>query len=381
MLTTHVYTRFNDLPEHFLKFLTEIEKNHFFLGHGWFENFSKNTVDAKTNIRIYTTENDSNPVDAKAVLFMRSPAGQNGCYSEKIFSGNNTLASLTAHQSICFAPAINETDPQYDQIVDTLIHSIIEEDINWNLIDINFLDKESKIYTSLTSALNNSGMSIRHYDYRPNLYEDVSSTTFKDFVASRPSMVKKTYMRKARKLDKTGTMRFSLIDNNTDLNNEIADYKDVLSRSWKEEELFPNHDAGVIQAAAKSGALRLGFLYVEDKPVAVQIWLVSSGRATIYKLHYDLSFKQESVGAILMLRMFEHMIDVEHINEVDFGIGDEAAKSFWLRNQRPLCGIVAFNSKSLAGQISLLRYSTDLLTNAAKKKLKPLKQHIKKLKK
>ena len=380
MLTTHTYTRFNDLPEHFLTFLTDIEKSHFFLGHGWFENFSQNTVDAKTSLYIYTVASD-NPIEARAVLFMRAPAGQNGCYSEKIFSGPNTLASLTAHQSISFAPAIDDSDPQYDQVIDTLIRSVAEDKNNWNLIDLNFLDKDSRIYQSISNAFENTNLHVRHYDYRPNLYEDVSDTTFKDFIASRPSMVKKTYMRKARKLDKTGTMRFSLIDNNNDLEKEIIDYKDVLSRSWKEPELFPNHDGGAIQAAAKSGALRLGFLYVEDKPVAVQIWIVSSGRATIYKLHYDLNFKQESVGAILMLRMFEHMIDVEHINEIDFGIGDEAAKSFWLKNQRPLCGIVAFNTKSINGATRLAKYLADINLQVLKTKLKPLKQLIKPSKK
>ena len=381
MLTTHVYTRFNDLPEHFLTFLTDFEKNHFFLGHGWFENFSQNTVETATKIRIFTVENNANPVQARAVLFMRAPAGQNGSYSQNIFSGRNTLASLTAHQSISFAPIIDENDSQYDQVIDTLIRSIVEDDANWNLIDLNFLNKDSKVYKSITNALNQSDFQIRHYDYRPNLYEDVSDITFKDFIASRPSMVKKTYMRKARKLDKTGTMRFELIENQNDMEKEISDYKDVLSRSWKEPELFPNHDAGVIRAAAKSGALRLGFLYVEEKPVAVQIWIVSSGRATIYKLHYDLNFNKESVGAILMLRMFEHMIDVEHIKEVDFGIGDEAAKSFWLKHQRPLCGIVAFNTKSVAGATCLAKYSADLKIQALKTQLRPLKQLIKSPKK
>lgn len=381
MLTTHTYTRFNDLPEHFLTFLTDFEKSNFFSGHGWFENFSQNTVEPKANIRIFTVESDDNPVQARAVLFMRTPAGQNGSYSQKIFSGQNTLASLTAHQSISFAPAIDENDTQYDQVIDTLLRSVLEDDIGWNLIDLNFLDKSSKVYQSISNSLANTHWQIRHYDYRPNLFENVSDTTFKDFIASRPSMVKKTYMRKARKLDKTGTMRFALIDNHGDMENNIIDYKDVLSRSWKEPELFPNHDAGAIRAAANSGALRLGFLYVEEKPVAVQIWIVSSGRATIYKLHYDLNFKQESVGAILMLRMFEHMIDVEHINEIDFGIGDEAAKSFWLKNQRPLCGIVAFNTKSITGATCLAKYTADLNLQALKTKLKPLKQLIKSPKK
>ena len=121
----------------------------------------------------------------------------------------------------------------------------------------------------------------------------------------------------------------------------------------------------------------MGLLYVDDKPVAVQVWLVSSGRATIYKLHYDADFHQQSVGAILMLRMFEHMIDIEHIHEVDFGIGDENAKSLWLKKQRPLCGIVAFNPKTSGGLIALSRYTASGLIDKTKQKIKPLLMPLK----
>jgi len=371
MLKSIVYKSFSELPSHCLTFLTEVEKTNFFLGSSWFENFSQNTVTPDSKIRIYAVEEVSDTPVTRAVLFMRSPGGQNGSYSEKHFSGPKTIASMTAHQSICYAPAINESVDQQEHILNTLIQAICEDETSWNLIDLNFMDKHSRIYNTLSKALSNCGMSVHHYDYRPNLYESLSTTTFKDYVASRPSMVRKTYMRKARKLEKTGTMRFELIQNEK-LEQAINDYKTIHNNSWKEAELFPNHDPGVIEASAKAGTLRLGLLYVKDKPVAVQVWLVSSGRATIYKLHYDSDFHQESVGAILMLRMFEHMIDVEHINEVDFGIGDEAAKSFWLKEQRPLCGIVAFNTKTIGGKIALMRFSSAAKLAEIKETIKPI---------
>ena len=371
MLRSIAYTSFAELPSHCLTFLNDVEKTNFFLGSGWFSNFSQNTITADSKTRIYTVEEVSDVPETRAVLFMRAPGGQNGSYSEKHFSGSKTVASMTAHQSISFAPAINPSDEQQEHIINTLIQSICEDKSTWNLIDLNFMDKESSLYKQLSNALSNHGMIVRDYEYRLNLYENLSGTTFKDFVASRPSMVHKTYMRKARKLEKTGSVRFELLQTG-DLEQAINDYKTVHDKSWKEAELFPRHDPGVIEASAKAGSLRLGLLYFDDKPVAVQIWIVSSGRATIYKLHYDYNFQQESVGAILMLRMFEHMIDVEHVNEVDFGVGDETAKSYWLKDQRPLCGIVAFNTKTLGGLLALTRFSTAAQISNLKQKLNPI---------
>lgn len=374
MLTPTVYNSFTELPGHCLSFLTEIEKTNFYLGKGWFENFSSNTVSSDSHIHIYSVEEGE---VTRGVIFMRSPGGQNGSLSEKLFSGSKTIASMTAHQSIYFAPVIDESDDNQQQIISTLIEAICKDKQAWNLIDINFMNKDSSIYKNISDSLKLSGMSVHHYDYRPNIYEDLRGTTFKNYIASRPSMVRKTYMRKARKLEKSSALRFDLLTSG-DLEKAIVDYKYIHDRSWKEEEIFPAHDPGVIHKAAQAGCLRLGLLYLDEKPVAVQIWLVTSGRATIYKLHYDSDYHQQSVGAVLMLRMFEHMIDVEHIDEVDFGVGDETAKSLWLKDQRPLCGIVAFNMKTAGGLIALSKFKSSSFLGNTKQKIKPIVLTLKK---
>ena len=376
MLKTNTYTNFTELPDHSLSFLDNAEKTNFFLGKGWFENFSSNTLTSDSHIHIYCVDEVSDTTQTRAVLFMRSPGGQAGSLSKKVFSGAKSIASMTAHQSIYFAPIIDESYPDREKLIYALIKSICDDDHQWNLIDINFMNRRSQIFHDVTKALNQCGMQVRHYDYVPNMYEDLSGMTFKDFIASRPSMVRKTYMRKSRKLKKSNAVRFELISAGN-VEKAIEDYIVIHDNSWKEEEVFPEHDPGVIRKAASSGNLRMGLLYVDDRPVAVQVWLVSSNKATIYKLHYDADYHQQSVGAILTLHMFEHMIDVEHINEVDFGIGDEEAKSLWLKNQRPLCGIVAFNINTTGGVVALSRFTASDMLVHTKQKLKPVLSPIK----
>jgi len=101
----------------------------------------------------------------------------------------------------------------------------------------------------------------------------------------------------------------------------------------------------LIRATAAADTLRLGLYYIEDKPVATHLWIITSGRATICKHHHDSNFNKESVGGILTLRMFEYAIDTEHVHTIDFGVGDEPAKRYWLNEEESLCGVVAFNCK------------------------------------
>jgi hypothetical protein len=372
MLKTTICSRFDELPRHFAKLLNDAEGVNFFLGGSWFENFSCNTVEPTARIRIYAVEDDEEDAQARALLFMRSPAGQKGSFFERSSPGPRTLASMTGHQSVFFAPLVMDSDQQFDGVISTLIEAVCSDKHSWTMIDLNFLDSESHVYASLSKALADCGMVVRRYVYRANLYENIAGMSFPEFVASRSSMVRKTIQRKARKLEKTGQLRFHVEYGDSGIDSAILAYEQVLAHSWKEPEPFPRHAAGLIRAAAASGVLRLGLLHLGERPVAVQLWIVSGGKATIYKLHYDTEYRQQSVGGILTLRMFEHVIDVDHVDEVNFGVGNEPAKRDWLADERPICGLVAFNPRTFGGLWALIRFSTKDTIQRVKERLKPV---------
>lgn len=371
-MRTTVYTRFDELPHHCLQLLDDVEQSSFFYGGHWFKNFSSNTVDPSARIRIYVVEDDNANPNARGILFMRAPAGQAGSFSSKMFTGKNTVASMTAHQSLFFSPAIRDSDEQFEQIIKSLVKCVCNDTPTWGVIDLNFLDPTSRVYKSLARALNECNLVVRQYEYRPNVYENVSGISYAEYMQSRSRAVKKTYQYKARKLEKSSNIRFEVVQNSDNIEQAIQNYEHVLENSWKEPEPFPNHAAGLIRAAAEAGTLRLGFLFLDDEPVATHLWIISAGKATICKHHHNLKFKKESVGAVLTLRMFEYAIDTEHVDEIDFGVGDEPAKFYWLKEERPLCGIVAFNPRTLTGLIALLRFSTAEFTHGAKQELKPI---------
>ncbi len=92
-----------------------------------------------------------------------------------------------------------------------------------------------------------------------------------------------------------------------------ADYEAVYRASWKPEEgSFPFLRALAEQEGA-AGTLRLGVARKDGRPVAVQLWLVENGEATIHKLAYAEDAKAMSPGTLLGMAMFRRALDEDRV--------------------------------------------------------------------
>ena len=69
--------------------------------------------------------------------------------------------------------------------------------------------------------------------------------------------------------------------------------------------------------------------------------------------------------------MFEYALDVEKVHTIDFGVGDEPAKRYWLNDEESLSGIVAFNCKTINGIVALCLYTSRQTINSVKNFVKP----------
>jgi CelD/BcsL family acetyltransferase involved in cellulose biosynthesis len=129
-----------------------------------------------------------------------------------------------------------------------------------------------------------------------------------------------------------------------------------MSGAGRSPRCIQNSFPQLIRKAAEEGSLRLGMLYIDEQPVAAQIWLLTENRATIYKLAYDEGYAQLSVGSILTRMMFDHAIDVDHVAEVDFGAGSEAYKLEWMSDCRHVVAFIGFNAHSPWGLFAAARH-------------------------
>jgi hypothetical protein len=166
---------------------------------------------------------------------------------------------------------------------------------------------------------------------------------FEDYWARRPGRLRSTAQRKAKTagLDIEIHDRFCLA--------AWRAYEEVYRASWKPEEgSFPFLRALAEQEGA-AGTLRLGIARKHGRAVAVQLWTVEGGEATIHKLAYAEEAKALSPGTVLGMAMFRRAIDEDRVSLIDYGTGDDAYKRDWMDERRQLWRLTAFNRRSLRG--------------------------------
>ena len=178
---------------------------------------------------------------------------------------------------------------------------------------------------------------------------DVSGMDFDTYWAARPAQLRNTAKRRGR----TAGLEIEIYDRFDA--RAWADYETVYRASWKPEEgSFPFLRALAEQEGA-AGTLRLGIARKDGRPVAVQLWLVENGEATIHKLAYAEHAKAMSPGTLLGMAMFRRAIDDERVRVIDYGTGDDAYKKDWMGERRTLWRIEAFNPATLRGLLGAAR--------------------------
>ncbi len=106
------------------------------------------------------------------------------------------------------------------------------------------------------------------------------------------------------------------------------------------------------------GLLRCAIWSLSATPVAVQLWVVeTSGRATVLKLAHDEAFKALSPGTVLTAMTLRHLLDQEHLTEIDFGRGDDAYKEGWAAQRRQRIGLLLVDPWRLSEALQLGRHT------------------------
>ena len=347
------FRRFEDIPAAFQALLAEQEKRDFFNGLGWYRNFSATCLEERAMPLFVCIEDASGPC---GFLAMRSPAGQNGSELAHQFIGRHSFASLTNHQSLRFAPVIAPHVADVDAVAAVLARALFDHSPTPSLIDLTHLDPQARGVAPFIQAMRKAGFNVFEYDYRPYRCERLEGKSYKDYIASRSSNTRRAAGSMRRKIEKLEGFRAELVTDMTDIEQRIADYQKVHAKSWKEPEPFPLHTPGVIREAARAGALRLVVLYVKDDPIATNIAFVTGGRSIGYKHHFDPDYGKLEAGKVAMCYILEQVIDVDRVQEIDFGVGDEPAKHQWVFETRTLRGVAAFNPRSLEGLVAATNY-------------------------
>lgn len=204
-------------------------------------------------------------------------------------------------------------------------------------------------------AARSEGLVVVRFDCFGNWFERVAGPDWHAYLASRHGALRETIRRRLRRAERD-SISFEVVRSPQGVEAGIVAYEQVYARSWKEPEPFPHFNAGLIQLGAGAGWLRLGILRNEKRPIAVQLWSVEQGVASVHKLAHDEAFKPLSPGTVLTACMLRHLLDEEHVAEIDFGRGDDEYKRGWAGQRRQRIGIILANPLRPAGAAVWLRH-------------------------
>lgn len=303
----------------------------------WFENLAAHGLDSHN----------------RPMLLLALDASAQSAVCLPLMEASSGLESLSNYYSSLYGPLVwglqnlVESDSSLWRAI--ALH-LRQHDKRWPTIVFSPLDDQGQIYHWLQQAMRQVGYQVDTYFCFGNWYLCVDGRSFSAYAQTLPSALRHSIDRGRRKLTRQGLWNIHIqtqIDER--LEPAIAAFVQVYRQSWKAPEPHPEFIPQLVRTAAAQGWLRLGVLDLDGKAIASQLWLVHDGKASIYKLAYVEGFERFSAGSVLTHALMQHVMDVDHVHEVDYLTGDDAYKQDWMSHRRERRGIVVFDLRTLQG--------------------------------
>ncbi|MDM4764896.1 GNAT family N-acetyltransferase [Pelomonas sp. SE-A7] len=325
------YRHPSEFPAELVRFLTEAEDDSMQFGVGWYTNLVDQVFPEHAGVMFYVLEHDGRPMAVLPLLLTARTL-------------DAKVQSLANYYTALYAPVLAPglTDVQ----LSTLIRAIQRDHRGLSSFQFFPMAIEAASFRTLQSALRLANLISFPYFCFGNWYL-AQQESWAAYLAQRSSKQRNTISRMTKKLQADGGRVEIIIED--DIERGIAAYEVVYAASWKQPEPYLGFVPGLINFCRSRGWLRLGVVWLGDKPIAAQIWIVANGRADIYKVAYDEGYKSYSPGTVLTAALMQHALDVDRVHEVDYLIGDDPYKQTWMSHRRERWGLVAYNPLSLIG--------------------------------
>jgi CelD/BcsL family acetyltransferase involved in cellulose biosynthesis len=207
-------------------------------------------------------------------------------------------------------------------------------------LDLDRIPSGSPLIPALQAAMKGSGLvSIRPSTPSPTITLDAGwHEPDSQFNAGRRS----DFRRAARRAQEQGEIAFEILSPGPDEFDALFDEAVAVElRSWKREAgtaiaVDPAKERffrAFLRAASEAGSLRIAFLRIGGRIVAMQMALESRGRYWLFKIGFDEAYSRCSPGTLLMLHMIgwaarRGLVAFELLGDVEPWIAQ-----FWTREQ------------------------------------------------
>lgn len=262
-------------------------------------------------------------------------------YPAKINKKNISLVSnfYTPRQEIFFDDRAIDESTAWELLID----SIKLYKFKWNRFYFSNINENQ--LESIKKACINEKRMFFFAENSKNHYVDFN--TFDSYWAKRPSNIKNTISRKNKRLKQKN---HTIIIKTKISQDDIEDYWKVYRNSWKCSEPSQIFINWLMTEVFESSEICIGIIYIENNPVAAQLWILNNSIASIFKLAQDKSYDYYSPGSILTYEMLKYSAN-NQIKKVDFLLGNDSFKNLWMDSSKPIYNLEIFNSNSPMGML------------------------------
>ncbi|MGH6886675.1 MAG: GNAT family N-acetyltransferase, partial [Geminicoccales bacterium] len=315
-----IYSRWQDLPAAYDALFARAGASDFCFGRPWLESLAATTLAEDEELGIAGIEAEGSGA-ALACLVGRHRE------RDPAFFGARSFTSLSNYYTLRYAPLVDGAKTGAALI--ELALGLRARRPRYAVLHFEPLAAGTPLLDDLAAALAAAGLLTRRYFRFGNWYHDTRGLSFRDYLAGRPGALRHTFRRRSARLARAGAVRMATVRDGAALGPALDAYERIYAASWKRAEPYPAFIRRLAAVLADAGALRLGLLSLDERPIAAQIWIVWRGTATLYKLAHDRACDALSPGTVLTMGMLERLLDDERITALDLGAGDDPYKRLW----------------------------------------------------
>jgi len=326
----------DNLPPGAEALFAQSEKRSLFLSRPWFEILIERGLQDTASV-LFACVIDSNRVLAMLPL---------------VNHGNGTWYALK-HRYGAFYSVLFAGDDK-DAALECLVQGLVGSGINSLLLEP--IDGNDETLNQLQDKLEAAGYGCQRNFRFYNWILEVEENNYDKYQENQPARLRNTISRKKRKLEREHGCNIRLFCGD-EATVAMCDYHAVYTRSWKASEQYLDFLDGMVKRFSETGWTRLAILYAGGSPVAAQLWFVKHGRANIFRLAYDASWRQYSPGTILTDYLMRYVIETDRVVEVDFLTGNEAYKQEWMSGRRERLALSCVRKPKLDGRFGRIRES------------------------
>ncbi len=322
------YRNWDKLPPSCDVLFYNAEKDSVFFSREWFENLTTHIINQEKELLLACVLDDGDDNKDKVLAIL-----------PLLTNVNREWTSFCHPYSSLYSILL--VDKQQQEILNCLCYGL--KQLPFDYLTLEPIAEDDDKLNQFQNAMETVGLACyrnhKSYNWFHRIAIQEQGQSFADYMAKRPSKVLNTVKRKQRKLERENNYKIHLhIDN--DVQQALIDYHNIYKVSWKANEQYEALIEGVIKRFSKRAWPRLAILSADGKPIAAQLWFVVEGKASIFRLVYDETWKQYSPGSILMSYLLEYVIDTDKVEEIDFLSGNDGYKKDWMSERRERFSLV-----------------------------------------